>query len=237
MQDEQWQSTGSSSISPLPGLEKSYKKTFSLKQADLLLALAKSVSVAFHPLLMPTYGIMLLLNSSAYFSYSLSFAHKSSIVLIVALNTFLLPSLVTLFLWKRKIVANLTMTTIEERRVPYLITAVFYFITYYVLKGTVLPPVIYILMLGATLSVLATLLVNFRWKISAHMVGIGGLLGAFFSVATKLSQPLLTELSFLILIAGLIGFSRLKLSAHTPAQVYAGFFMGMACELLLFYIF
>jgi membrane-associated phospholipid phosphatase len=40
-----------------------------------------------------------------------------------------------------------------------------------------------------------------------------------------------------LVISGLVGFARLKLGAHTPAQVYAGFGLGMFTILSLFLIY
>jgi membrane-associated phospholipid phosphatase len=37
-----------------------------------------------------------------------------------------------------------------------------------------------------------------------------------------------------LLIAGLLGYARLKLEAHTPAQVYSGFAIGLISMFLLF---
>jgi len=37
-----------------------------------------------------------------------------------------------------------------------------------------------------------------------------------------------------ILVSGLIGFARLKLQAHTPAQIYAGFILGFFTIFVLF---
>jgi membrane-associated phospholipid phosphatase len=48
--------------------------------------------------------------------------------------------------------------------------------------------------------------------------------------------PVLTILSFSFLIAGIVGFSRLKLSAHNSSQIYSGFFVGLGIQVVLFYL-
>jgi membrane-associated phospholipid phosphatase len=48
------------------------------------------------------------------------------------------------------------------------------------------------------------------------------------------------DLAFYVILAalvcGLVGFARLKLKAHTPAQVYAGFFAGFLLMLVIFLV-
>jgi membrane-associated phospholipid phosphatase len=40
----------------------------------------------------------------------------------------------------------------------------------------------------------------------------------------------------LIIISGLVGFARLQLQAHNPAQVYTGFIVGFTGMIALLYI-
>ena len=126
------------------------------------------------------------------------------------------------------------METRQERKIPYLASAIFYFTESYFLMNADVPVLVKALMFGATLLVVSVLLINFFWKISAHMVGIGGLCGMMLAVSYRLQINLHIVLLLLFLIAGLVAFSRLKLSAHNPAQVYIGFLLGVSVQLILF---
>ena len=126
------------------------------------------------------------------------------------------------------------METKEERRIPYLITALFFFLTFYLLRQVRLPSLIPLLLLGASLAMTITMLVNLRWKISAHMVGIGGVLGAIIGLSLRLFIDYRLLILGLILIAGIIGASRMILNAHNPGEIYAGFVVGISSQLLLF---
>jgi len=148
--------------------------------------------------------------------------------------TFLLPLLSALLLLRLKFISSLEMQTKEERKFPYLISAIFYFSESYFLMNSDIPVLIKALMFGATLLVVSVLLVNLFWKISAHMVGIGGLCGMMIAVSFRLQINLHFVLIALFLIAGFVAFSRLKLSAHNPAQVYIGFLLGVSVQLILF---
>jgi len=148
--------------------------------------------------------------------------------------TFLLPLLNALLLLKMKQITSLTMEARQERKIPYLTAAIFYFTESYFLMNTDVPVLVKALMFGATLLVVSVLLINLFWKISAHMVGIGGLCGVMLAISYRLQINLHVVLILLFLIAGLAAFSRLKLNAHNPAQVYVGFLLGVSVQLILF---
>ena len=89
-------------------------------------------------------------------------------------------------------------------------------------------------MLGATVLVLISLLINYLTKISIHMLAMGGLFGTFAGLAIGFHYDLRLLLFLLALAAGLTGFARLKLKAHTEAQVYTGFGLGVLVLMGLF---
>ena len=126
------------------------------------------------------------------------------------------------------------MKTRQERKIPYLLSAIFYSLESYFLANADAPALIQRLMIGATFLVLSVLLINLFWKISAHMVGIGGLCGMMIAISYLLQIDIHFILIALFLIAGIIAFSRLKLSTHNPAQVYTGFLLGVFVQLILF---
>lgn len=194
---------------------------------------AKIISYLLHPLLMPTYGTLILYALPTHLNV---FTTLKQILIITSFTfsfTFLMPVLNALFLKRMGYIQSLQMETPEERRVPYLSTAILYFIQYYLVGKTDLPSLFKVLMLGATLSVILTLIINLKWKISAHMVGIGGLIGAFAGIAYRIQIDIISVIVALFFISGIIAFARLKLNAHTQLQIYAGFGIGFLSELLL----
>ena len=68
------------------------------------------------------------------------------------------------------------MHTKEERKFPYLAAAIFYSCESYLLMHLEVPALIKAFMLGATILLVSTMLVNLFWKISAHMVGLANIL-------------------------------------------------------------
>lgn len=155
--------------------------------------------------------------------------------LITFIFTFLLPLISVLFLYKSGMISSLEMRTSRERLWPFFVTACCYWGMYYVLPGS-RPEfeIIRALIIGAGISIFVTLLLNLISKVSAHMVGIGGIAGAFIAISWYLQLPLQGVIFALIFLAGVIGFARLALNAHTPGQVYAGFFTGFIVQVIVF---
>ena len=81
-------------------------------------------------------------------------------------------------------------------------------------------PLLALLIAGAS-AIAAALVVSLRWKLSVHMVAVGGIL----TVCTILFGPVVLAL---VPVVPLIGWARIELAAHTPAQVAAGVLLGTA---------
>jgi len=90
-------------------------------------------------------------------------------------------------------------------------------------------------MIGGVASVICAFIINLKWKVSAHMTGIGGLLGALISTSILLEVDLISYVILSIFVSGLIASSRLILNAHTPLQLIAGFFLGFGCQVIAIY--
>lgn len=198
--------------------------------------ISKILSVVFHPLVMPSLGLLMIYNSGTYVSM-LSTEAERIIFLIVAVGTFLLPlSLIPVFIYTR-MVSTVEMKERSERFFPLLITSALFYIDYFVLRSLMVPRIIQLFILAATLSVVLTSLINIKWKISAHMVGIGGLIGALLAMSFRLLADISVSLIISIVIAGLLGFARLNLNAHKPSEIYGGLGLGFLTNMLLIIFF
>ncbi|WP_430973120.1 phosphatase PAP2 family protein [Sunxiuqinia rutila] len=193
--------------------------------------IAQLLSLLFHPLLIPTYGFLLLMNSDFYFAM-LSFEAKKLLLLIIFMSTFLLP-LISLGILSFNKRFNLKMDKSTDRVIPLLFTAVYFYMGYFYLGKLQVYPIYRIFMLSTILIIILLLLISMKWKISAHMAGIGGLIGAVLALSFRLGMNSSFLLIGLISMAGLIGSSRLLLNKHNPIQIYAGFFLGFAINYLV----
>ena len=199
--------------------------------------IAKYISYLLHPLLMPTYGITLIFNINSYLTFVTPYELKKAVYIITFVSTFLLPASSSYLLLARGYIKNLSMESFEERRLPFLLAATFYSLGYFLCSLLPLPAPIRLMLLGANLTVIIALIINLKWKISVHMIGIGGILGAIIGLSYRLMIDLRFEITLLILCVGIVGYARLRLKAHDPSQVYAGFLLGVISELFLLVFF
>ncbi len=197
---------------------------------------ARVISAIFHPLLMPTLGVIILFSLSTYISFSLSTQAKRLIVFIVFVNTAIAPMFVILFFKKIGYIKNILLNERSDRIYPTTITLFLYMFTYYLFRESNLPYLLNFFIIGATFLTFIGLIITLFWKISIHMMSMGGLTGFLICISLVLTYeiPLLILLS--ILISGLLGTARIKLNAHNPPQVYAGFLMGVSVMLGLFLV-
>jgi hypothetical protein len=154
---------------------------------------------------------------------------KMGLLLLLFLQTFVLPVFSIYALHRFGFVGDLKMETLEDRRIPYLVTvAIYTFVaTFFTLKLKQFPEV-GLIMIGIAFSIASVAVISLYWKISAHAVGVSGMLGALIGIAIKYGNSnLFYPILGVILVAGLLMSARLHLNAHTPAQIIAGSFLGL----------
>jgi len=196
--------------------------------------IARIISIIFHPLLIPTYIIAVLINLNAFFALIIPDDAKWKILLLVFLTSAIFPMITLYGMFRFKLVQNLMMDKKEERLYPYVATSIFFFLTYYLIWQINLSPVYYYCLLGASLLSVLILLINLKWKISAHTVSMGAVLGAFVGLQTILFIDLLWLIVITILLSGIVGFARLRAGNHTQSQIYTGYVLGFTLMYLLF---
>lgn len=198
--------------------------------------LAKIISIVFNPLLMPTYGLLILLNSDTYFTM-LPFHAKKVIFIIIFITTCLLPlAFIPLFMYQN-LLKSLEMETIKERIIPLATVGILYFMGYLILEQMDVPSTIANVILAGAITIFIVLLITLKWKISVHMAGIGALTGAILAFSYYLETNFIIFLLASIFVAGLVGTSRLLLEHHTPTQIYTGYGLGLTVLVLTFVFF
>jgi len=196
----------------------------------------KIFTIIFHPLLMPTLGIYVILTSGTNASLLDSDA-KNIILTLVMACTFIIPLAFVPFYHYWRITTTLAMSERQERIVPLAITGTLYYVCFFILSQMGAPRIILAFLFATALNVIVNLVVSLKWKISAHMTGIGGVIGLIFSMAILYHVDTMFYLMLAILLSGFIGFSRLSLNAHTPGEVYWGLIFGFTVMVTTFFIF
>jgi len=196
--------------------------------------IAQFISVVFYPLFVPTYAFAILLTMPAYFSALMPPSAKWMVLGLVFLITCIMPTLIFVVMIKSGIVSTTYLSKQEDRTMPYIVSIIFFYLAYYMLKKLQISPVYYYFMIGATMLNVLVMGINFFWKISSHTASIGALAGMMVGLSYFLGTFYFLLIMVSVLASGLTGFARLKLQAHTPAQVYAGFVLGFFTILTLF---
>ncbi|MDL2290003.1 phosphatase PAP2 family protein [Paludibacteraceae bacterium OttesenSCG-928-F17] len=183
------------------------------------------ISTVFMPLFMPTYGTLLLFQSEN-FTYLPPY-FKWVTIGGTFLLTVIFPMVPILLMKRSGMISDLFISNREERVMPYLFTFLAYAIwTFFLWRMLEMPMYVVALALGASISIFLSVIINVKWKISAHMVGIGGLVGGVFGVCYRLAINPIWLFLLVIFVAILIGLARVEQKAHTPSQVLAGFILG-----------
>jgi hypothetical protein len=198
--------------------------------------LAKVISVIFHPLFMPLYGMIIIFTAPTLFWY-IPFKVKKILLFVVATNNVLIPVSLMPFFRYRNIISSWAIETRKERRIPLLAVSFFYSITSFILFRLQIPLFIKSFIFATAVLAITVSVVNFWWKISLHSVGAGALAGLVIVLSLNMMVPLTWFLIPVLLISGLILSSRLRLNTHNPPEVYLGFITGIIGMYLLMLLF
>jgi hypothetical protein len=210
---------------------------------------SKAVSIVFHPIFISGYFLLILywLNP-VYMDFS---ERKVAPVIIITFlaSTIVFP-IIAIFLMKNLgIIQSLEMKDSKERIGPLMATFVFYVWIYLNFKNNdTIPEYVTFFVLGTTISLVISLALSTKYKISLHAAGIAGLTLGLYIIKTKyyfyevwftmFGKHIILNanfiIMFLILIMGIIGTTRLHLKAHTSHQVYAGYALGIFSMLMAY---
>jgi len=193
--------------------------------------LTQLISILLHPMFMP----LLALHLTLLVLPSLAFTLSHNLVLIYGIlvfSTMVLPLVSIFWLMRKGKVSSLEMSNHKERSLPLFKTVIWMSFGYYLLQNLLFyTPILKAELLGAIIIILIAAIVSKYWKISLHLLGIGGVVGVFIALQIMHGDFLYLLLLF-ILLSGLLGVARIKQKAHNYAQVYAGFLVGLSVELI-----
>jgi len=192
---------------------------------DFTNRIAKIITVVFHPLLMPVYGMAIIFSAPTLLGY-LPFNLKKILLLILLVNNVLLPLSLLPFFIQRKIISSWSLPEKKDRNIPLIITTILYFSTSYIVFRFPIPVFLKTFIFAAAFLSLIVTVVNFWWKISLHSVGAGAIIGLVLTLSLKMLTPLEWYLISTVIVAGLVLTSRLKLNHHSPSEVWTGLFTG-----------
>ena len=195
---------------------------------QLLNILSQACSIVLYPMLMPLYGILLFCVGAKQLIPLLPSLYISLCIAGTAVITLVIPILLLVFMWKKGQIDSLHINDAKQRTTPYMYTLICYGFWAYFLRVTLqLPTFLLLVAIGSMFALLAVTIINHWWKISAHLTGIGGLLGGICSFALSYSVLPFWLIIIVLLVALILMYARLYLDAHTPMQVVCGFLLGL----------
>lgn len=210
--------------------------------------IARLISILFHPLLMLTYMLVVMLVVNPYMFGYHDIMEADALILMVVLTSAIIPMIAILVMKAIGWVRSVQMTDRHERIGPYLVSAVLYLSLYlHLVKARSFPPPLLIATLGAVIALFAGFFLNNFRKVSMHAIGIGGfmvliiILYRFYSTdqfvlpIAFLRNPEIQTSTLLytaILVSGLVCSARLIEKHHTSGEVYVGFGTGVICMII-----
>lgn len=192
--------------------------------------MATAFSLAFHPLLVPSYLFYVVCYQLPGVVAQPALPDRWIVLAIVFGFTFLLPASGTGALYWFGYLDSLLLRERAQRPLPLLLATISFAAAALILHQPPFSPLLGRMMLGMTLAVLLTLFISLRWKISAHGVGGGGSFGLFLllHLMNVAGGAGLWWLLASALLAFAVLSARLALDAHTPAQAWAGMGLGIS---------
>ncbi len=193
-----------------------------------LTGVSNFLSWIFVPLMMPVYGAIIAFTLSI-LSFNMLSVRVLFIGLVAGINL-MLPISVIIILKRVGVLSDYGVNRRSERSLPYLIGIVCLIATAVLLYFKHAPLWFVAFYVGGALAGIIELLVNLRWKISAHAAGVTGVV-ALLSYLVLYDFTLSSAFGWLVAsvaIAGLVGSARILLGKHSVWQVLAGYAVGFA---------
>lgn len=218
----------------------------------MLRMFAHFISILFHPILMASYMLFLLMWINPYLFGASEWSERAELLILILPTSVLIPVICILLMKPLGFIKSYEMKTREERIIPYVTVAVLYcWLFINILKQPVFPQAYAVFFLGGLAALFLTFFINNFSKISAHAVGAGGLIGMILltryfysyeqvSIGAKGTEETTFSINAvvigIIIIAGLIGTARLILKAHDRQDIYGGYVVGFSTQLIAYQI-
>ncbi|MDE6046584.1 MAG: hypothetical protein K2G10_04740 [Alistipes sp.] len=196
--------------------------------------LARFLSWALHPFLLPLYLVAFLLLATPFAYYPAGV--KLYLAWVILLYAMIIPVLGLGVLRSLGRISDFRLDRQDERRWPLLIGTLCYVLCALTLAK--LPSAVFLrkFMLAAACCEAMCLVVSFYWKISLHLTAMGAAVALLVIMSIVDPGRSLGPLVLALFGAGALASARLCLGCHTGTQVLAGFCGGfcIAAGALLF---
>jgi hypothetical protein len=196
-----------------------------------LIRMARLTSWIFTPFFIPILAFLILFI----FSYlnMLPLEYKIIVMSIVTCFTIFMPWLTIYMFRKINGFAIIELNERKKRYVPFLLTILSYICCLLMMRKMSIPWYMTGIILTALVISVICVIANFKWKLSEHMAGCGGIVGGLISFSALFGYNPVWWLCLFIIISGILGSARIILQHHTLGEVIWGFVVGFICSLLV----
>ena len=198
-----------------------------MKQKRIILA-AKVMSVVFTPFYLPIVGLACLLVFT-YLSL-LPLMYKLYLLFAFWLFTVFIPTMLIRIYRHYQGWSLFELGSRERRVIPYVISIISYMMGYYLMTAVHVPFFVCAVLIAALVIQVACAIVNLFVKVSTHMAAIGGVAGALTAFGMVFGFNPVWWLCLVLIVAGLVGTSRMVLRQHSLNEITFGFLLGTACS-------
>lgn len=199
-----------------------------MRHSKFLRFLSKLVSYLLHPVFLPTAmaAAVCWLNISGF--AGITTATRLKWIGITGYLTIFFPIITLLLIWKLKFVKSIYLETQKDRIIPLIAVMIYYFWIYQVFSREFHAPLMLnVLFLGAFWGIILLFMGNIFFKMSMHTTAAGGMIGLMLILMFTGQINFLIPFLITLLIAGLIGTARMILNAHSPLEIWSGYFAGL----------
>lgn len=194
------------------------------------------ISIVLHPLSYGILGSFVILFSLPYYA-SFNVSYSFQYLKFVGLLTYIMP-LVSIPIYYIIIKFSKHSVSEQHQRIFLLLsTAIIYAMSYRILHKIEVYQLVSYYILLCSLLMFISLIITYFWKISLHMIGIGGFTGVILILSYAQHALPVSILPYCFLAAGIVGTSRLFLKAHSILQIYVGFVTGLITSIFFTLIF
>ena len=151
--------------------------------------LAIIISLVFHPLFIPLYGLGILFSAPTFLS-SIPYQVKKILFLIVLMNNVMVPLAMLPFFRIRNIISSYTIEDRKERIIPLVTGSILYIITALIFFRFPVPDFFKSFIFAVAILAVMVTFINLRWKISIHGAGAGALAALVVVLGLKTGTPL-----------------------------------------------
>jgi hypothetical protein len=197
-------------------------------QPKVVKYVAHLLSYVLHPLFIPTYFFLFLMQVLPFEFVGISEWQLKMRLFSVAWLTAFFPAFAVFLLWRLKLSDSIFLRTQKERIIPYVITMFFYWWMYYLSRNfTDQPIALKFFYLGIFVASAIGMTVNNFIKVSLHAMGIAGLTMAVILVSIFYPVNNAVWVVLAILLTALVISARLIVSDHTKKELIVGLFIGV----------